>query len=699
MNRALLKRTAVKHLKASFGSSASFRHGQFEAIENVLKGNRSLVVQRTGWGKSIIYFICTRLLRDDGVGLSIVISPLLALMNDQLNGSKQFGLVSRTINSNNREEWFKIKNEISQDKVDILFISPERLSNDEFTNDILSKIRNNIGMLVIDEAHCISDWGHDFRPDYRRIVNVISFLPKNVPLLATTATANDRVVNDIKSQLGLNLQIQRGPLMRKSLALQVISLDTKEERLSWLVENIPHMKGTGIIYCLTKKDCELVSSWLNNNDIVSQAYYSGIKRDRMDSSKLRIQLEKNFMSNRMKALVATTAFGMGIDKPDIGFVVHFQKPKNLVSYYQQIGRAGRSIRNAYAVLLSGKEDDEINDYFIRSAFPTYSEMNQVIRFLMNYDSLSLTDFANHIDMTRGKIRKCLKFLTVNGDIFVKNKRYYKTPKNWQPDLAYSQKITQQRYEELERMNEFTRTDNCYMKTLAEELNDRYAEECGRCSNCLKKPLFKVQVNKDLVLKAERFIKDIHYTIKPRKKWPAKIKHNGKNKISENFQSQNGKALSNYGDSGWGKIVGHDKYIKNHYREALVTSSVKLIRKEYNLSKIDWITAIPSLRHRGLVRDFALRISSALKIPYYDSIMKVKDTKQQKELNNSYMQYKNAWLSFKVKDFLSGNVLLIDDMVDSRWTITVCSYKLISAGTNNVFPFALSNTSGFGGITL
>lgn len=363
MGKVDLERLAQQHLESVYGKGAIFKEGQLKAVLTVLQGNRVLVVQKTGWGKSLIYLLSTRILRDSGSGLTIVISPLLALMNNQLESAEKFKLTARTINTNNKDDWEVIADEILANKVDILFISPERLANENFNIEILSRINQSIGMLVIDEAHCISDWGHDFRPDYRRIKNIVKFLPPNVPLLATTATANDRVIRDISNQLGGDILTQRGSLVRGSIAIQVIHLNKKEERLAWLSENISNIDGTGIVYCLTRNDCNLVSNWLRKKGIDAHAYYSGLKKDKDEEKAERLRLEKMFINNELKVLVATTAFGMGIDKPDISFVINSQKPGNVVAYYQQIGRAGRGIKHAYAVLLAGNEDDEITKIF------------------------------------------------------------------------------------------------------------------------------------------------------------------------------------------------------------------------------------------------------------------------------------------------------------------------------------------------
>ncbi len=697
MNKEQLISTAKEYLKEFYGEEATFRDGQLEAIIAVLQGKRALVVQKTGWGKSLIYFLTTKILRKEGRGFALVISPLLALMNNQVESANKFGLNTRTINSNNKDEWDEIYQELRENKVDVLFIAPEKLDNEDFKMNVLNEINSSIGMLVIDEAHCISDWGHDFRPDYRRIVNIVKFLPSNVPLLATTATANNRVVKDVSDQLGDDIIIQRGPLIRESLSIQVINLDRKEERLAWLTENIGEMYGTGLIYCLTKHDCILVSEWLKRCGIDAYAYYSGLRKDRIEEKEERLRLEKMFVRNEMKVLVATTAFGMGIDKPDIGFVIHFQKPGNVVAYYQQIGRAGRAIESADAILLAGNEDDDINNYFINTAFPTYKEMDIVVKALENSNGLSIYGIMGKIDVSQERLKNCLKFLLINGDIYNEDKKYYKSLRPWTPDLAYGESITKIRQYELQRMNDFIETDDCYMEFIAKELNDSLAKKCNRCRNCLQKDIYPTSAKGDTIIEALKYIKNEHYTIEARKQWPTGLPIDGKTKINEMYQCQNGIALSNYGDAGWGRVVSKNKYNDEYFSDDLVKASFELLKDFVSQNEIEWVTAVSSLRRIELVKSFAERLSEALELPYYDTIIKTINSKQQKEFNNSHMQFNNAWKSFEINNNVHmGNVLLVDDMVDSRWTFTVCGYKLRKKGAGLVYPFALANTAGSGG---
>jgi ATP-dependent DNA helicase RecQ len=364
MTTMLREKALVLLRQALNNPNADFRDAQWEAIEELLLNkSRLLVVQRTGWGKSLVYFLATRLLTDQGAGCTLLISPLLALMRNQIAAAQRIGIRAETINSSNTDEWNLVNTKLLTNQVDVLLISPERLANQDFYNNILLPLSQKIGLFVVDEAHCISDWGHDFRPDYRRIVRVLQALPSNIPVLATTATANNRVVKDITDQLGQNLRISRGDLTRKSLRLQNICLPSQAARLAWLAQHLPQLPGSGIIYALTVRDAQRVADWLNTQGINAKAYYSEL------DTQVRIALEDELLNNEIKALVATTALGMGFDKPDLGFVIHYQRPGSVVHYYQQVGRAGRAVETAYGILLSGDEDDQINNYFINTAFP------------------------------------------------------------------------------------------------------------------------------------------------------------------------------------------------------------------------------------------------------------------------------------------------------------------------------------------
>lgn len=690
-----MKTRGLHLLRLMCGEDAQFHTDQWESIDSILNNNKTLVVQKTGWGKSIVYFIATKLLREREKGPTLLISPLLALMRNQIEAAQRIGLNAETINSDNTEEWDMVEQKLRRGQCDILLLSPERLGNYDFISRVLPAIKGGIGILVVDEAHCISDWGHDFRPDYRRIVRIINSLPPNVPVLATTATANDRVIKDIKEQLGKDLVIIRGPLTRESLRIQCINLSDQAERLAWLYENITRIEGSGIIYCLTTADCDKVARWLRSKGVSALEYHSKIADHDEERRVIRQEREQMLLENRVKVLVATVALGMGYDKPDLSFVIHYQRPGNIVSYYQQIGRAGRKLDDAYAVLLSGSEDDEIQDYFIRTAFPTHDEMQNVINVIeKSAKGLKETEILKKLNMTQGRLKKCLTALLVEGAIVKENSIYSRTLTPWKPDLQRSLVITELRDKELVRIKEFVETDKCYMEYISKELDDPFANACGRCSNCLGKDFFSKEVSAEIVNDATKFLKGEFLDIKPRKMWPAGIYAEGGRRISLEEQNQPGKVLSAYGDSGWGKLVRDDKYVNNHFSDELVDASADLIINQWPKEREPkWVASVPSLRRPQLVKSFAERLAKKLGLPYKEVIVKNGETPQQKQMENSFMQCNNVLKAFAIKgECYNGPVLLIDDMIDSGWTLTVCGALLRRAGAGEVYPFALSSTT-------
>lgn len=686
------KQQAEQLLKKMLGPQANFRDGQWEAIEAIVcKKKKTLVVQRTGWGKSIIYFLGTRMLRDRGAGPAVLISPLLSLMRNQIEMAAKIGIKAESINSTNEDEWSDIEEKLQKGDCDILLVSPERLANPRFSSEIVPSIKGGIGLFVVDEAHCISDWGHDFRPDYRRIVRIVKNLPPNVPVLATTATANERVIRDIQEQLGPDLTILRGPLARASLRLQNIKLNDQAERLAWLAENLPELPGSGIIYCLTIADCKRVAEWLRKQAIDAWEYHSKLNTEEREIR------EQKLLQNQIKALVATVALGMGFDKPDLGFVIHYQRPGSLVSYYQQVGRAGRAVDNAFAILLNGREDDEIQDYFIRSAFPGPEEMLKVLEVIEQSDrGLTIPAMLSHLNVSKGRIEKCLKLLEVDGAVARNGSIYFRTANPWVLDTKRAEMITALRYQELTRIKEFVVTKECLMEFVARELDDPYAGPCGKCANC-QSPFFTCNLNHDLVLRAVEFLRNDYQIIEPRKQWPSGGIGRWRGRILDDLRNEEGRCLCIYGDAGWGRQVGVDKYQKNRFGDELVSASVDLIKNRWQPQPSPaWVTAVPSLRRPELVRDFASRLAEGLGLPFYPVLVKVQDTPAQKNMQNSAQQALNVADAFSVRGSCpNGPVLLIDDLVDSRWTLTVCGALLREAGSGPVHPFALATAAGGG----
>ncbi len=625
--------------KALNNPSAEFRDGQWESIDRLLHGKRALVVQRTGWGKSMVYFIAARLLRDRGSGPALLISPLLSLMRNQLEAAAGIGIAARTINSGNRSEWQPIEEELRQDRVDVLLISPERLANDEFRQTVLAQTAANIGLLVVDEAHCISDWGHDFRPDYRRIARVIQAVPANVPILATTATANDRVVGDIKSQLGEEIVLQRGTLVRKSLKLQNITMPGMTSRMAWLVQTIPELPGSGIVYVLTQRDAARLAEWLRLNHIDAQAYHADIG-DPENGAAEKEELEQRLLRNEIKVLVATVALGMGFDKPDLGFVIHFQRPASVVHYYQQVGRAGRAVEEAYGILLGGEEDDPIADYFIANAFPPQQHIRKVLDALGQQDGgLTLQELQRQVNLKQTHLEKTLKFLTVESPSPV-----LKLASKWHVTAAASAYRVDQRH-----------------------VDARLANEAGI------------------------FLRRNYQPIPPRKKWPQKntfshypFRGGG---IPENQQACEGRALSLRGDAGWGQLVRDGKW------DDLVAACVEMLERCPPAPAPRWVTSVPSRKQPEPVADFAAKLAGALGLPFVPCVLQTRDHEPQRNMANSYQQAKNLDGVFEVGASCPAEAcLLVDDVVDSRWTLTVISALLRHAGCAAVHPLALASNS-------
>ncbi|MEG3906980.1 RecQ family ATP-dependent DNA helicase [Microcoleus sp. w1-18aA5] len=674
---------------------ADFRDGQWEAIASLIEErSKLLVVQRTGWGKSLVYFLATRLLRDRGAGPTLLISPLLALMRNQIAAADRIGIKAATINSSNTEEWQLVKTQLLAGQIDVLLISPERLANEEFTQDILLPISLNIGLFVVDEAHCISDWGHDFRPDYRRIVRILQALPQNIPVLATTATANNRVVNDIIEQLSANLRVIRGNLIRESLQLQNIALGSSAARMAWLAEQLPNLPGSGIIYTLTVRDAERVTDWLTIQGIDAKAYHSKLENLEKEA------LEDQLLNNEIKALVATVALGMGFDKPDLGFVIHYQRPGSVVHYYQQVGRAGRAVKQAYGILLSGDEDDEITHYFIRTAFPPQAHTQEVLIALNQADNgLSVPQLEQQINFSKGKIEKVLKLLSLESPAPVskQNSKWYATPINYQPDSDKIERLTQIRRQEQDQMREYMgEKKQCLMAFLAKELDDPNPTKCGKCAVCLGESLLPETPSLEIVNQAIQYLRRCDIIIEPRKQWPSKafLIYRYSGNIQPNLRAEAGRALSLWGDAGWGELVKLGKYRDNNFNDALVEGAFEMIQRWQPQPFPTWVTCVPSLNRPDLVPNFAQKLAARLNLPFKPVIRKINPTQPQKEMNNSYQQAHNLDGAFAIDTWegIKGTVFLVDDMVDSRWTFTVIAALLRQAGSGPVFPLALSLNS-------
>jgi ATP-dependent DNA helicase RecQ len=692
--RALLRR-------ALNDPAAEFREQQWDAIERLIYGHeRLLVVQRTGWGKSLVYFLTACMLRDEGAGPTLVISPLLSLMRNQVLAAERLGVRAATINSSNQNEWASIYGQLRQNKLDVLLVAPERLASKSFRDHIFMPMSRRIGCLVVDEAHCISDWGHDFRPDYRRIRDLLEVLPRRTPVLATTATANDRVVKDVVEVLGPKIRVLRGPLARDTLSLQVIDMPLQVDRLAWLAEHLPLLAGSGIVYCLTVRDAQRVAAWLQTQSIDAEAYSSRLEKEQ------REDLERRLLANQVKVLVATIALGMGFDKPDIGFVIHYQRPASAVHYYQQVGRAGRAVNTAYGVLLGSEEDDAISTYFIQNAFPPREHVEKVLAALEEESpgGLSMTMLAACVNLQEKQLEKIIKILAVErpSPITWNGGRWHRTGVRYRRDEDRVRSMTQMRLKEQRRMHEYSTARSCLMAFLLRELDDPEAAACGRCSACRGEPVLAESFTTSLADAAGDFIRGNDQIVVSHRRWPPRAlkRHGWSGPIPEVLRHETGRAVSIYGDDGWGKLVSRGKHEVGHFDDGLVWAAADLVQQRWCPSPPPtWVTFVPSLNQPDLVRSFAVRLAEKLGLTFRTTVYKVKITEPQKAMENEFQQAHNLELAFNINswDGMSGCVLLVDDIVDSGWTFAVVSALLREAGSGPVFPLALAVVRRMGAI--
>lgn len=695
---ASIEHEALQLLRKSVGDSAvNFRDGQLEAIVALVRDRmRLLVVQRTGWGKSSVYFIGAKLLREKGTGPTLIISPLLSLMRNQLLAAERMGVRAVTVNSANRKDHDAVIALVHANEVDVVLISPERLANQRFVDDVLLPIADRIGMLVVDEAHCISDWGHDFRPDYRRIVSILKRLPTNLPVLGTTATANQRVINDLRAQLG-NLEVQRGTLVRTSLGLDALRLPGQAERLAWLTHYVPKLPGSGIIYTLTTRDAERVAQWLQQCGITAEAYHAGISgTQEVDATTRRVQLEDALLNGTLKVLVATTALGMGFDKPDLGFVIHFQAPASVIAYYQQVGRAGRAINKAYGILMAGEEDDEILTYFQENAFPAKDTVARILGLLEKVDSMPQWQIEQVINLRYGQIERALKYLAMEqpAPVVQDGSDWKRTAVAFTLDTDRIERLDGQRKVEKEQMQAYLDHKGCLMNFLQAALDDVVAEPCGRCANCLGKH-FRAELDARNVAQAALYLKHTEFELECPVRVPPGLLTalSDKGKILPQLRPASGRVLSRWGDAGWGKLVAQQKHA-NRFEDDLVDAMAEMITQRWRPDPFpEWLSCVPSRKHPELVPGFTRRLAQRLGLPFKEVVHKVKDNEPQKLMQNKHHQCTNLEGAFEITTpLLEGPVLLVDDAVDSGWTFAIIAAQLRQAGSNLVYPVALASTS-------
>lgn len=578
--------------------------------------------------------------------------------------------------------------QIAAGTIDILLISPERLANEHFCTRVLAGIATRISLLVIDEAHCISDWGHDFRPHYRLLERIVNTLPPNLRLLATTATANNRVMTDLVAVLGPQLKVSRGNLNRSALTLQTIRLPNQAERLAWLAKQLATLQGHGIIYTLTVHDANQVAAWLQDQGF-NVAAYTG------ETGEQRIPLEQALLDNRVKALVATTALGMGFDKPDLAFVIHYQMPGSVVAYYQQVGRAGRALPSAYGILLSGKEESDIADWFIRNAFPTRQEVHVLLDALEKAPAgLSLPELLSRVNLSNGRIAQTLELLSLEAPAPIA-----KQGSKWQLTSAT---LGETFWERTERLTTLRRSEQQQMQHYVQL---PFGEHMGFLINALDGdpsvvtapalPPLPTTVEAELIQTAIAFLRRTSLSIEPRQKWPVggMPRYGLNGTIPLAHRAESGKALCVWGDAGWGSLVQQGKYRDGHFSDELIGACVQMLRTWNPQPAPTWVTCVPSLRHTALVPHFAHRLAMALGLPFLDVLAKIDARPEQKTMANSTQQARNidGSLALNGQPMPAGALLLVDDMVDSRWTLTVCTWLLRQHGSGTVWPMVLSQT--------
>jgi len=761
-----LRPAAEAHLRALAGESARLRDDQWTAIRALVAARRrALVVQRTGWGKSAVYFVATALLRARGAGPTVIVSPLLALMRNQVDAAARAGIRARTINSANMEEWQQVQAEIRSGAADVLLVSPERLNNPGFRDNVLPQLTQTAGLIVIDEAHCISDWGHDFRPDYRRIKTLLANLPADIPVLATTATANARVTADVAEQLspggttprtprcapdgndrhrigsaekpsgeatpptpgpaadgkdrhrtgraeeppgfdsdGDGVLVLRGPLDRESLRLAVVALPTASMQLAWLAGQLGDgtLPGSGIIYTLTVAAAHETAAFLREQGINVTAY-SG-----KDDQAKRLAAEDDLLANRVKALVATSALGMGFDKPDLGFVVHLGAPQSPVAYYQQVGRAGRGVARADVVLLPGREDRDIWAYFASLAFPSEGQVRATLRTLEDAGRpMSTAAMETHVDLSRGRLESMLKVLDVDGAVTRTAGGWAATGRPWAYDRERYERVARERVREQQAMLAYQATDGCRMEFLRRELDDPEAKPCGQCDNCAGRP-WTASVPEASEAAARQRLARPGVEVEPRKMWPSGMKVLGidaSGKIPADRTAEPGRAVGRLTDVGWGGML-RGLFAEGAPDEPVSAQLTDAVVKV--LAAWDWrqrpasVVTMPSRSRPLLIGSLGQRISAIGRLTYLGAIGYATPDGPGPRRHNSAQRLASLWraltISDELREALSGAaldapVLLVDDQIDTGWTMTVAAALLRDAGAPAVLPLALATTAG------
>jgi ATP-dependent DNA helicase RecQ len=703
-----LRARAEERLRALAGPDAVLRDGQWQAIHAlVAQRQRVLVVQRTGWGKSAVYFVATALLRAAGAGPTVIVSPLIALMRNQLAAARRAGIRAQTIHSANVAEWESVYTDIAAGTVDVILVSPERLNNPEFRAAVLPQLAATLGMLVVDEAHCISDWGHDFRPDYRRLRDLVARLPSGVPVLGTTATANQRVTDDVAEQLAVTTAggVIRGSLDRDSLRLAVVPTRSAAHRLAWLGDQLAQLPGSGIVYTLTVAAAGEVAAYLRELGFQVAAYTG-----RTDPEE-RVRLEDDLVANRVKALIATSALGMGFDKPDLGFVVHLGAPQSPVAYYQQVGRAGRGVRRAEVLLLPGAEDKAIWSYFGSLAFPPEHQVRATLSTMSAAGSpISTAYLQTQVDLAESRLEMMLKVLDVDGVVRrVTGKTWELTGQQWRYDDDRYARVAEARLSEQRAMLDYITGSGCRMAFLRGQLDDPGAQRCDRCDNCTGRHWPAEVAGQSLAI-ADQRLRRPGIDVEPRKMWPAELAALGiplRGRIPRDRLAETGRTVARLGEPGWGArlldLLGPsagDGSLPADIGRAVVET----------LAAWDWparpggVVAIASHSRPLLVTSLAQHIARLGRLPLLGMVERARRADggelSRARGGNSAQRLRALWNAFAVPrpvaDRIGGTespILLVDDLIDTRWTMTVVAGQLRAAGARAVLPFALAQPTG------
>ncbi len=655
-------------------------------------------MQRTGWGKSAVYFVATALLRAEGAGPTVIVSPLLALMRNQIAAAERAGIRAVTINSTNIEDWTRIEQQIAAGEVDVLLVSPERLNNPGFRDNVLPRLAETTGLLVVDEAHCISDWGHDFRPDYRRIRTMLADLREGIPVLATTATANARVTRDVAEQLAPpeaasdeqgDVLVLRGSLDRESLHLAVVRLKTAEQRLGWLADHLGELDGSGIIYCLTVAQTQEIADFLRARGHTVAAYSGQTETGEREA------LESDLAAGRVKALVATSALGMGFDAT-LGFVINVGAPSSPVAYYQQVGRAGRGTDKAQVVLLPALEDRDIWKYFASLAFPPEGQVRQVLSVLDGAERpLGTPSLETYVDLGRSRLEMMLKVLDVDGAVQRVQGGWQSTGRAWDYDQDRYDRVRQAREREQQAMLDYLSTDSCRMLFLRDQLDDPDAQACGRCDNCGGMTV-SAEVSTQAQDAAHERLARPGVVVEPRKMWPTALTNLGidlKGKIADPPSA--GRAVARLTDLGYGQ------QLRDLFREGTPDGPVPVPLVKAVIEVLgDWkpraeaIVFVESARRTTLTSDFADGLSRYLRIPVAGRFA-IADpgVAPGQGAANSAQRVAAVLRRYRLEaDLPAGPVLLLDDLVGTGWTLTVASRALREAGATDVLPLTLGTES-------